>query len=197
MFAKTLGRKITVCAALALGYMGTANAIPAYWDDWAGESGTYLTSNPGKGEFSTYSYTHDITDWGSGNFRPGIDSISSASLTIWLYDDAFFGDLPLLGDAGETVGFKFDGGSWSSSEQVDGNPIPFLWDDFDFIVTSLVSDGLLNVKIRANRGDFQFGASHLEAWGNKAGRSVPEPATLSLFGLGLLGLGFAARRRKV
>jgi len=191
MFAKTLGRKITVCAALALGYMGTANAIPAYWDDWAGDSGRYI--NPD----NSYSYTHDITDWGSGNFRPGVDSISSAHLTIWLYDDAFFGDLPLLGDAGETVGFKFDGGSWSSSQQVDGNPLPFLWDDFDFIVTSLVSDGMLNVKIRANRGDFQFGASHLEAWGNKAGRSVPEPATLSLFGLGLLGLGFAARRKKV
>ena len=191
MFAKTLGRKITVCAALALGYMGTANAIPAYWDDWAGKEGTYIDTE------HSYSYTHDITDWGSGNYRPGIDSISSASLTIWLYDDAFFGDAWLFGDPGETVGFKFDGGSWSSSKEVDGNAIPFLWDDFDFIVTSLVNDGLLNVKIRSTRGDFQFGASHLEAWGNKAGRSVPEPATLSLFGLGLLGLGFAARRRKV
>ena len=190
MFAKTLGRKITVCAALALGYMGTANAIPAYWDDWAGDSGTYI--NPDH----SYSYTHDITDWGSGSYRPGIDSISSAHLSIWLYDDAFFSDLPVLGDGQETVGFRFDNGSWSSSEAVDGNVI--FWDSFDFIVTSLVSDGKLNVKIRSNRGDFQFGASHLEAWGNKSGgRSVPEPATLSLFGLGLLGLGFVARRKKI
>ena len=191
MFAKTLGRKITVCAALLMASIGTAQAVPAYWDDWAGDDGRYINSeNP-------YSYSHNITDWGSGSYRPGIDSISSSSLTIWLYDDAFFGDLPIIGDGNETVGFRFDGGSWTSAKEVDGNVIPFLWDDFDFIVTSLVSDGILNVKIKANRGDFRFGASHLEAWGSTGGRSVPEPATLSMLGLGLIGLGFAARRRKV
>lgn len=187
MFAKTLGRKITVCAALLMASVGTAQA--AYWDDWAGDAGHYIDPD------HSYSYTHDITDWGSGNYRPGIDSITSASLSIWLYDDAFLGDVPFVGDANETVGFKFDGGSWSSSKEVDGNVL--IWDDFDFIVTSLVGDGLLNVKIRANRGDFRFGASHLEAWGTTGSRSVPEPMTLSMLGLGLIGLGFAARRRKV
>jgi hypothetical protein len=194
MFAKTLGSKLTVCAALLMGSIGSAQAVPAYWDDWAGSEGHYIDSN------SPYSYTHNLTDPASGAFRPGIDSINSASLSIWLYDDAFLGDLSLpffglVGDQQETVGFKFDGNAWINGGNVDGNVI--IWDDFDFIVTSLVADGMLNVKIRANRGDFRFGASHLEAWGSTSGRAVPEPATLSMLGLGLIGLGFAARRRKV
>lgn len=209
MFAKTLGSKITVCAALVLGALSTAHAVPYTWTDFNDEDFGDLIDKD-----HTVKYTHNIKDPSSGGYRPGIDTITSASLTIKLFDDALFGDsnldLGLITDPSETVGFRFDNGSWVSQDihgdgEVGGNIVD--WDNFDFIVTSLLNDGLLSVEIRANQigtgrnkrwGDFVFGSSYLTASGNRAGgTSVPEPATLSLFGLGLLGLGFAARRRKV
>lgn len=188
MFAKTLGRKLTVCAALLMASVGTAQAIPYTWHDEAGVFGTWISvGNP-------YEYEHKITD-GAYGYRPGIDSITEAGLTIKLFDDHLTGIFP-IGDSGETVGFRFDStGSWTSSQGVDGSL--FNWDHFDFIVTSLLTDGLLKVEIRANSGDFVFGGSELWADGSRSSRSVPEPATLSMLGLGLIGLGFAARRRKV
>jgi hypothetical protein len=184
-------RTKAIAALTTLLFAGAAHAVPYTWTDYAGQPGTYLQ------EGHEYSYAHGIGD-GYEGYRPGVDSLWSASLAIWLFDDALFGDLPLIGDAGETVGFSFDAGSWTSSQQVGGNL--FLWDRFDFIVTSLLNDGLLSVTIRANRGDFYFGSSRLTASGDRNPNGgvvpVPEPAMLTLLGFGLLGLAFAMRRRR-
>ena len=172
-----------LAAALLLGSYA-ANAVPWYWDDWHSDLVKVSDGNP-------YTYTHNITD-GANGFRPGVDSVNYGLLSILVSDDAIGGDLPawLLGDGQETAGFRFDGGNW----QVVYNPNVNYLTVFDFVVTSLLQDGYLHVKIKANRGDFLFGISHLEAWGDRA---VPEPAMLTMLGFGLLGLGFFARRRRV
>jgi PEP-CTERM motif len=174
-----------LAAALLLGSYA-ANAVPWYWGDWHADFVTVSDGHP-------YEYDHNITD-GVNGFRPGVDSVSYGRLSILVSDDAPGGDLPwfLLGDGQETAGFRFDGGAW----QVVYNPNVDYFTVFDFVVTSLLQDGVLHVNIKANRGDFLFGISHLEAWGDRDTR-VPEPAMLSMLGFGLLGLGFFARRRRV
>ena len=174
-----------LAAALLLGSYA-ANAVPWYWDDWHADLVRVSDGNP-------YTYTHNITD-GANGFRPGVDSVNYGLLSILVSDDAIGGDLPawLLGDGQETAGFRFDGGNW----QVVYNPNVDYLTVFDFVVTTLLQDGYLTVKIKANRGDFLFGISHLEAWGDRDTR-VPEPAMLSMLGFGLLCLGFFARRRRV
>jgi PEP-CTERM motif len=185
MFLKTLKSKIVVLGALLAGSIGTAQAIPQSqtWIDFEGDFGTYIDGK--------YQYTHDITDGWNG-FRPGIDTLTSATLSIWLYDDqGFLGIDHWLagGDSQESVKFKFDGGGWSSSGNVE------LLSDFWFDVTSLLDDGLLSVVVKAVSGDFRFATSILKVHGD-TGTSVPEPATLTLFGFGLLAVGFAARRKR-
>ena len=190
MFTKAFRTKFAVLAGLTFGAVGSANAVPMTWTDLAGSPGTYLSQG------STYSYQHNILTDG---YVPGVDSITSASLGVKLADDALFGNVDLnlggwwagLFDKEETVGFKFDGSGWRTD--VVDNWL-FANDYFNFTVTSLLTDGLLNVTIKAFQGDFVFNGSRLTAHGDRA--SVPEPGTLGLFGLGMLATGFAARRRR-
>jgi hypothetical protein len=160
--------------------VGSANALPFVWFD---------NFNPGDvtvSATSPLSYTHSILG-GDFGFRPGIDTINNALLSVVLADDAAFGDLPLLGDGQETVSFNFDGTGWTLPQNVD------LLDLFDFRFDTLLSDGMLGVSLRATQGDFKFIKSSLLVTGERA--AVAEPASLALFGLGLLGWAALTRRR--
>ena len=183
-------------ALLSLGLvagMGTAQAYPAAWSDSYDPSDVLVQQGTGPLNFQL--------DLGDDGFNAATDTITGASLTVWLYDDNLFGDNRFLGDASEKVKFNFDSTGWSASSEVNGHGLNLGWLDdffehtFSFTsLTDLLSDGLLNVSLKSAAGDFRFDKSLLVAYGDRA--KVPEPATVALLGAGLLGFAMIQRRRR-
>jgi hypothetical protein len=159
-------------------YAGSAQAVPFLWSDDFNPADIVVNSQ--------LDFTHDIRG-GETGFRPGVDTITSAFLSIVLADDAIFGDLPIIGDGQEMVSFNFDGTGWTSPQGVG-----FL-DIFDFQFDTLLSDGMLGISLRATRGDFKFLQSSLLVAGDRA--AVSEPISIALFGMGLLGWAAFGRSR--
>jgi hypothetical protein len=183
-----LKAQLIALAAILGSAMGTAQATPYTWVDLHDANVLLNRNNP------SYTFTHNI-----GTLGP-TDTILDASLTVWLYDDAFYGDVPVLGDAQETATFQF-GGQLSPAQSI--NSIFYIRDVFSFSsITNLLSDGTLTVIINRISGDFYFDKSLLLAYGDKGDvtgevTAVPEPSSLMLLGIGLLGMGIAMRKKGI
>jgi len=175
-------RSLIYTAALLLAGVTNANATPAVWTDEFDPAGVLLSSSASNAAGRSLSFSLDLRQ-GADGFRPGSDFIDSALLTIVLFDDFDF--------APERVGFNFDGGTWTSSAGVIGGGL--FPDLFVFSPLEFLGDGLLNVSVRATRGDFIFDSAFLAAFGERT--PVPEPATIALFGVGLFGMGWTLRRQ--
>ena len=172
---------------------GVATAAPFTWTDTITFQNVLIPP--------TKNYYHNIADNGfqSAWMAPGVgnDTITSYTLEVALYDDNVGSSvrLPFVGtvnlpDGSEVASIWSFGGIYSynfalASETYPGGILGIL---------DIRDDGTLNVSISSLWGDFYLASSKLTANGDN-GNPVPEPATMLLLGLGLVGLAGFGRKR--
>ena len=173
-----------LCAVmLVFGMVGSAMAIPTTWtdtQDW----------NPDQyiGWYASFDYSLDIGNDGFvGLLDGGDDCVTSYSLTVALHDDggrwdgaeiAFIDQPGLIGDGFYDFSYSSQTYGWSVAGLID-----------------ITVDGTLNVSIDSCWGDFYLDSSTVVAQGDNGAAPVPEPSTILLLGLGLIGMVGYGRKR--
>ena len=152
------------------GILASGSAFAGFIEDTV-EVNTFLTTGQ-----SVY-WEHDFRD---DPAFASIGTITNAQLSVYLWDDGdWLGEFALgVAESGQWVVGEVDTGTYS----------------YGIGVASLY-DGLFGVRVTSLLGDFGIGDSLLQLAFNTAPRGVPEPATLSLLGAGLLAIGIVSRRR--
>ncbi len=130
----------------------------------------------GTGDFVTWDHLFQ--------FDPAAEEILSGLLTVTIRDDERKDCGLFLSGCEFAFGFD-ETGEWAIGEVDTGSY------DFDVAVGHL-ADGSYRVTVGSLLGDFYLVRSVLTI---EYVASVPEPGTLALLGLGLLGVGVARRRK--
>jgi hypothetical protein len=144
----------------------------AYVSSCLGAGVGNINGNPGTDDF--------LSDEGAGSGLVGIGSaafsqVDNASTGTFSFASSLWDEFSSI-----AVGFKFGTGNQ-----------PDEW--FVFLLNPSVSSGTWDFVNVFDRGG---GLSHVQLYGTP-GTNVPEPGTLALLGLGMMGVALARRRKRI
>jgi len=175
---------------LFFGTLGSAEAIQ--YTDTHDPTDFLMSSRLWPVPDDVYSWTFDVTQYG---FDPLTQDITSADMDLYLRDDrSGFDEIHF--EVPKIFFNQLDDEGSEDWEKWDYSP-----GDYTITIESLVTlneNGTLNVALKAEVGDFYFDKSVLTAYATDpvvVPVPNPEPTTMILFGLGLLGFAGVTRKK--